>query len=138
MSGKSLVFTVSPDMAGLRLDKALTTLDEVGSRSRAQSLIENSKVKLGSQPTKPSQIIKEGDVFEIEIPEPEPTELQPLEMSLDIIYEDEDLLVVNKPAGLVVHPAAGHDNDTLVNALIHHTENLSMKFGEDRPGIVHR
>lgn len=138
MSASSIKFSVSPDLHGLRLDKVLSTLDEIGSRNRAQSLIENNKVKLKDQFPKASYLVKEGEVYVIELPEPQSTTLEPLDLKLDILYEDEDLIVLNKPAGLVVHPAAGHEKDTLVNALLHHTRDLSMKFGEDRPGIVHR
>lgn len=138
MSQNTIKFSISAELHGLRLDKVLSTLDEIGSRTRAQNLIENNKITFSGQFPKSSQLVKEGDVYLIELPEPQTTTLVPLDMKLDIIYEDDDLLVVNKPAGLVVHPASGHENDTLVNALIHHTKNLSMKFGEDRPGIVHR
>jgi 23S rRNA pseudouridine1911/1915/1917 synthase len=76
--------------------------------------------------------------IQIELPEPEPTTLQPMDAPLDLLFEDQDLLVVNKPAGLVVHPAAGHAQDTLVNILLHHVKTLAMGFSENRPGIVHR
>ncbi len=139
MSQNVLKFSISSDLNGLRLDKALSALDEVGSRTRAQMLLENNKISLnGNSALKSSHIVKEGEVFKIELPEPQSTALVPLDLKLEILFEDDDLLVINKPAGLVVHPGAGHENDTLVNALINHTKNLSMKFGEDRPGIVHR
>lgn len=125
-------------MAGLRLDKALTILPEVETRSRASHLIENSMVKVNGKIAKASLSIKEGDALEIKIPAPTPTELQSYDLKLDVLFEDSDVIVINKPAGLVVHPAAGHAHDTLVNALISHTDDLSMKFGEERPGIVHR
>lgn len=125
-------------MHGLRIDKAIASFAEIGTRSRASHLIENSCVLLNGKIAKPSAIVKEHDLIEITLPEPEPTELQPYDFKLDILFEDEDLIVINKPAGLVVHPAAGHAHDTLVNALLAHTKNLSMKFGEQRPGIVHR
>ncbi len=138
MSKNPLQFKISAELSGIRLDKALAAIDEIGSRNRAQSLIENNKITLNNQPIKSSYLVKEGDLFKIELPESESTTLIPLDLKLDILFEDEDLIVLNKPAGLVIHPAAGHENDTLVNALIHHTQNLSMKFGENRPGIVHR
>ncbi len=138
MSKNPLQFKISAELSGIRLDKALAAIDEIGTRNRAQSLIENDKVTLNNQPVKSSYLVKEGDLFKIELPEAQSSTLTPLDLKLDILFEDEDLLVINKPAGLVIHPAAGHENDTLVNALIHHTQNLSMKFGEDRPGIVHR
>ena len=125
-------------MIGQRLDKALALLPEIETRSRASHLLENSKVLLNGKPAKASVAVKADDVIEVEIPLPEPTELQPYDFKLDILFEDDDLIVINKPSGLVVHPAAGHAHDTLVNALLAHTQNLSMKFGEVRPGIVHR
>lgn len=125
-------------MIGLRLDKALSLIPEIRSRSRAENLIESGCVLVNGKPPKSSQQIKESDQLEISFPEPVPTELQPLDLKLDILFEDSDLIVVNKPPGLVVHPAAGHQHDTLVNALIAHTDDLAMKFGEERPGIVHR
>lgn len=125
-------------MVGLRVDKALSLLPEIKSRSRAEFLITNRYVRINSKEIKSSYLIKETDRIEIFIPPAEPTELQPLEMKLDILFEDSDIIVVNKPPGLVVHPAAGHQHDTLVNALIAHTDDLAMKFGEERPGIVHR
>ncbi|MGZ3770676.1 MAG: RluA family pseudouridine synthase [Bdellovibrio sp.] len=126
------------DMNGLRLDKAISLLEEIGTRSRASHLIESDAVLLNGKTVKASVTVKENDLIEISLPEPVPTELQPYDLKLDVLFEDEDLIVINKPAGLVVHPAAGHAHDTLVNALLAHTDDLSMKFGEERPGIVHR
>lgn len=125
-------------MHGLRLDKAIALLEEIGTRSRASHLIENSSVLLNGKAAKSSATVKENDLIEISLPQAEPSELQPYDLKLDVLFEDEDLIVINKPAGLVVHPAAGHAHDTLVNALLAHTDDLSMKFGEERPGIVHR
>ncbi|MGZ3773583.1 MAG: RluA family pseudouridine synthase [Pseudobdellovibrionaceae bacterium] len=133
-----LKIVATEDMNGLRLDKAIALLEEIATRSRASYLIENSLVLLNGKVSKASAQVKEKDLIEITLPEPEPTELQPYSLKLDIVFEDEDLIVINKPAGLVVHPAAGHAQDTLVNALLAHTDDLSMKFGEERPGIVHR
>lgn len=101
-------------------------------------MITEGKVLLRDRAVKSSHRIEEGDVFHIEIPEAAPTELLPMEMDLEILFEDSSLMVINKPAGLVVHPAAGHQNDTLVNALLHHSSDFKMNFGENRPGIVHR
>jgi 23S rRNA pseudouridine1911/1915/1917 synthase len=98
-----------------------------------RGLVTSAGKKLKSSLSVPAQM-----QIQIEIPEAEPTELVPLDAPLDLLYEDEDLLVVNKPAGLVVHPAAGHAQDTLVNILLHHVKTLAMGFGENRPGIVHR
>jgi 23S rRNA pseudouridine1911/1915/1917 synthase len=87
---------------------------------------------------KASYVVEPGQVIEIRIPPPASTELVPMDIPLEILFEDADVAVVNKPAGIVMHPAAGHQSDTLVNALIHHMDDLSMGFQEDRPGIVHR
>ncbi|MBL7544705.1 MAG: RluA family pseudouridine synthase [Bdellovibrionaceae bacterium] len=133
-----LVFTVAIDHADSRLDKFLAQQAPICSRSRAEYLIDAGLVTVNRKPVKASYKLKENDFIEVKWPKPTSSSLLPLDLPLDIVYEDSDLLVVNKPAGLVVHPAAGHANDTLVNALLAHTKNLSMKFGEDRPGIVHR
>jgi 23S rRNA pseudouridine1911/1915/1917 synthase len=133
-----LSFQCEEEMIGLRLDKALVLRSEITTRSRAAHLIENGLVQVNSKLAKASTVLKAQDKIVITLPEPEPTELVPYDFPLDILFEDEDLIVINKPSGLVVHPAAGHFQDTLVNALLFHTKNLSMKFGEQRPGIVHR
>jgi 23S rRNA pseudouridine1911/1915/1917 synthase len=137
-SSKQLELTVTDDSSGLRLDKYLSALPEVGTRSKAAKLIELNLVCKNGQPLKSSYRVQTGDRIEVKIPPPTPTDLQPLELPLDIVYQDADCLVVNKPAGLVVHPAAGHAQDTLVNALVAQVKELSMGFGEHRPGIVHR
>jgi 23S rRNA pseudouridine1911/1915/1917 synthase len=133
-----IVVVPSEEMLGLRLDKALSLLSEIVTRSRAENLIERGLVFVDQKPGKSSQKISGKENIVIHFPEATPSKLQPLERALDIVFEDSDLLVINKPAGLVVHPAAGHAQDTLVNMLLHHTKDLSMKFGENRPGIVHR
>lgn len=138
MSDSKRALKVSAELAGLRLDKFLSQIDEIHSRARAMQLIEKEMVLVNGKRTKPSYVVKADDEVEYSIPKASPSGLSPLDIHLDIHFEDDDLIVVNKPAGLVVHPAAGHAQDTLVNALLHHTKNLSMKFGEDRPGIVHR
>ncbi len=125
-------------MQGLRIDKALALLEQIGTRSRASYLLENSLVFLNSKIVKASASVKIGDTIEIHLPAAKPVGLQPYNFPLDILFEDQDVIVINKPSGLVMHPAAGHEQDTLVNALLAHTKNLSMKFGEERPGIVHR
>jgi 23S rRNA pseudouridine1911/1915/1917 synthase len=135
---KKLDLTAPPEMVGLRLDKALALIPEIETRSRAAYLIESDHVTVNGKKAKASYALKATDQIEIQIPAPQPTELMPYSLALDVLFEDEDLIVINKPSGLVVHPAAGHEQDTLVNALIAHTEDLSMKFGEERPGIVHR
>lgn len=126
------------DMSGLRLDKALTKIPEISSRSQAAILIENHHVLVNGQSVKSSYILSSGDKVEIELAPPPPTELLPWNHPLEILFEDKDLLVVNKPAGMVVHPAAGHAQETLVNALLAHTSDLSEGSSLDRPGLVHR
>ncbi|WP_413576302.1 RluA family pseudouridine synthase [Bdellovibrio sp. HCB290] len=137
-SAQTIQLTPLPEMVGLRLDKALALLPEIDNRSRASHLIENSLVKVNGKIAKASHPVKATDTIEVTLPAPVPTELQAYDLKLDVLFEDSDVIVINKPAGLVVHPAAGHAHDTLVNALISHTDDLSMKFGEERPGIVHR
>ena len=127
------------DISGERLDAFLARCAEGLSRSAAQKLIEEGAVRRNGKPGKKNDKLNVGDVIEYEIPEAKPVDIQPTEMQLDIVYEDEDLLVINKPKGLVVHPAAGHQDDTLVNGLMHALgDDLSGINGELRPGIVHR
>lgn len=130
--------TVDDGQAGTRLDRYLSTLEFIPSRSRAAELIERGLVTASGRVLKASHKVQAGAVLKIEIPEVEMQGLVALDAPLDILFEDEDLIVVNKPSGLVVHPAAGHAQDTLVNILLHHVGRLSMGFGENRPGIVHR
>ena len=126
------------DVANLRLDKALTLLLEDVSRSKIQSHLENGLVLVNGKPGKASYKLNEGDVIEIEEFKSEVSDLNPEDIPLDIVYEDDDVIVVNKPKGLVVHPGAGNEEHTLANALKFHSENLSSLNGEFRPGIVHR
>ena len=127
------------DTPGERLDAFLARCAENLSRSAAQKLIEEGAVKRNGKPGKKNDKLNLGDAIEYEIPEAKPVDIVPTEMQLDIVYEDEDLLVINKPKGLVVHPAAGHQDDTLVNGLMHALgDDLSGINGELRPGIVHR
>lgn len=135
---KQLRPTVSAEFVGQRLDRFLTSLPEIISRSFAQDLIEKKLVFVEGKEARASLALKLDQLVEINLPEQATSsELIPYDFPLDIIFEDDDLIVVNKPSGLVIHPAAGHEQDTLVNALLHHTKNLSMK-NEQRPGIVHR
>lgn len=127
-----------PEVIGLRLDKALSLFPEIKTRSRAESLLEKKLVSINGQFEKNSYKIKGTETIIIDFPEIASKDLTPFDFALDVLFEDEDLLIVNKPSGLVVHPGAGHTNQTLVNALLAHTSNLSMKFNECRPGIVHR
>jgi len=127
------------DLDGERLDAFLARKAENLSRSGAQKLIENGCVLLGGKPAKKNDRLTAGQEISLTIPEPKETDILPREMQLDIVYEDEDLLVINKPKGLVVHPAAGHQDDTLVNGLMFALgDHLSGINGELRPGIVHR
>ncbi len=129
---------VPADSEGVRLDRFLVSVLPNQSRSQIQRLIKDGKVLLAGKAAKANLAVKQGQTFEVEIPEAVDTELQPEALPLPILYEDADLLVVDKPAGMVVHPAAGHASGTLVNALLHHVDDLSGIGGEKRPGIVHR
>jgi len=129
---------VSAEQALERLDKWLASLDFIPSRSRAAELIERGFVTLNGKAVKASQKVAAGQVIRVEIPQAASSELEALDQPLEVLHEDNDVIVVNKPAGLVVHPAAGHAQDTLVNILLHHASELSMGFNEQRPGIVHR
>ncbi len=136
---ETLQITIAPDGGGHRLDRYLGSKEKIGSRTRAVQLIESGHITVNGKTPKSSLFLKQGDVIIVKIPTtPTPSKLEPLNLKLDIVYEDDDVIVVNKPAGLVVHPAAGHAQDTLVNALLNYTTNLAMGFNEARPGIVHR
>ena len=127
------------DIPGERLDAFLARCIPDLSRSAAQKLIEEGCVKRNGKPGKKNDKLNMGDAVEYEIPEPKEVDIVATEMQLDIVYEDEDVLVINKPKGLVVHPAAGHQDDTLVNGLLYAMgDDLSGINGELRPGIVHR
>lgn len=127
------------DMAGERLDAFVARAAEGLTRSAAQRLIEDGCVKRNGKPAKKNDKLNIGDEISVEIPEAKPVDIVPKEIPLEIVYEDEDVLVINKPKGLVVHPAAGHQEDTLVNGLLYsHADRLSGINGELRPGIVHR
>jgi 23S rRNA pseudouridine1911/1915/1917 synthase len=133
--------TIDHSAAGERLDRALTAALPDLTRSRVKALIESRRVALadGTTVEEPSRKVKKGEQFVVDIPAPEPAEPAAQALDLDILYEDKDLLVLNKPAGLVVHPAPGNPDHTLVNALIAHCgESLSGIGGVRRPGIVHR
>ncbi len=127
------------DIPGERLDAFLARSADNLSRSAAQKLIEEGAVTRNGKKAKKNDKLNPGDAIEYEIPEAKPVDIVPTEMQLDIVYEDDDLLVINKPKGLVVHPAAGHQDDTLVNGLLYAMgDDLSGINGELRPGIVHR
>jgi 23S rRNA pseudouridine1911/1915/1917 synthase len=130
--------TVPDDAGGTRLDRFLVSVLAGRSRSQVQRLIREGFIRVGGRPARANQGVKSGQVVDVEIPEP--AEATPLAeaLPLTIVYQDADLVVVDKPAGMVVHPAAGHGSGTLVNALLHHVKDLSGVGGERRPGIVHR
>ena len=130
---------LAADISGERLDAFLARSIENMSRSGAQKLLEEGCVLLNGGKAKKNDKLKIGDEISVTIPEPKEVDIAPREMELDIVYEDDDLLVINKPKGLVVHPAAGHQDDTLVNGLMFaFGDDLSGINGELRPGIVHR
>ena len=131
--------TLRPDIPGERLDAFLARTVEELTRSSAQKLIEEGCVQRNGKPAKKNDKLNMDDEITRTSPEPKEVDIVPTQMALDIVYEDEDLLVLNKPKGLVVHPAAGHSDDTLVNGLLYALGNqLSGINGELRPGIVHR
>lgn len=124
-------------VAGARLDKALADLTEL-SRAQANESIKAGEVLVNGKAVKAKYAVKEGDVISYQVPEEEVLEYVAEDIPLDIVYEDEDVAVVNKPQGMVVHPSAGHSTGTLVNALMYHIKHLSSINGVVRPGIVHR
>jgi 23S rRNA pseudouridine1911/1915/1917 synthase len=133
----ALAFEVSEEAAGARLDAFLAARIEGVSRTTLKGAIEEGDVLVGGHASKPSYKLHAGERVEVELPEPPATEVEPEEIPLDVVYEDEEVVVVNKPAGLVVHPAAGVRNGTLANALAFRFQNA--EFGTSiRPGIVHR
>lgn len=133
------VLTVTADRAGERVDVLLSRSIENLTRSAAARLLEEGAVALDGKSVKKNYKTAVGDTFEVTLPEPEPVEAVPQNIPLDVVYEDDDVIVVNKPVGMVVHPAAGHPDGTLVNALLYHCGNsLSGINGSLRPGIVHR
>lgn len=121
-----------------RLDKVLTEQLSDYTRSQIQQWLKEDAVLLNNQPMKANYKVKSGEVFQIVIPEPVSLDLLPENLPLDIVYQDEDVAVVNKPQGMVVHPSAGHPDGTLVNALLYHLKDLSSINEVIRPGIVHR
>ncbi|HEX5474578.1 MAG TPA: RluA family pseudouridine synthase [Vicinamibacterales bacterium] len=129
---------VQAQQDGIRLDAFLAALLPEHSRSQLQRLIKDGRVAGPGGDLRPSTSVRSGQVFTIEIPEPVAPRPVAEALPLDIVYEDADVVVVDKAAGMVVHPAAGHQDGTLVNALLHHVDDLSGVGGELRPGIVHR
>lgn len=136
---ETLTFEVDENFKNQRLDKFLATVYPELSRSYLKELIEEGFVKVNETAVKkPSKKLKGGEIVELNIPEPKKLELKPEPIPIDVIYEDEDIAVVYKPPGLVVHPSPGYESGTLVNALLYRFKNLSTAGGSDRPGIVHR
>ena len=131
------IIKINEENKGLRLDKALANQTEY-SRSLLTELIKNDKVFVNSEAKKAKYKVKVGDRIEFEVPEAEVLDIVAEDLPLEIIYEDSDVAVVNKPQGMVVHPAAGHASGTLVNAIMYHIKDLSSINGVIRPGIVHR
>jgi 23S rRNA pseudouridine1911/1915/1917 synthase len=130
--------TVPDEGHGSRLDRFVTSVLPEHSRSQIQRLIKDGQIRVGGREAKANQPVKTGQTISIDVPEPIDPAPQPEALPLPILYQDADLIVVDKPAGMVVHPAAGHASGTLVNALLHHVDDLSGIGGEKRPGIVHR
>lgn len=132
-----LIIDVPDEETGERIDSFLSGKTDF-TRTRIQQLIKDRNITVNGKPTKSSYKIEENDEIAIEVPEVETTEIKPENIKIDIVYEDSDIAVINKQAGLVVHPAHGHYSGTLVNALLYHIKDLSGINGEIRPGIVHR
>ncbi len=133
-----IILKITAEAASIRADAHISAATEL-SRSAAARLCEEGAVLLGGKPVKKNYLLREGDELTVELPEPQPAEAQPQDIELNIVYEDEDIIVINKPVGMVVHPAAGNPDGTLVNALLFHCgDSLSGIGGVVRPGIVHR
>ena len=130
--------TVEPGDSGLRLDAFVAVRFAVCSRSQAAGLIRNGYIRVDGETRKPGYRVRPREQVTGELPPPLPTALIPEPMTLDILFEDQSLIVLNKPPGLVVHPAAGHRTGTLVHGLLHHCPDMEGFGGEQRPGIVHR
>ena len=123
--------------SGVRIDRYLSDVSDL-SRSRVQALVKDGLITVNGKPVKSSYAVCAGDIIEADVPEDQPMDLQPENIPLDILYEDEDVIVINKPKGMIVHPASGIYTGTLVNALLYHCKDLSGINGVIRPGIVHR
>ncbi|MCY7836288.1 RluA family pseudouridine synthase [Bacillus haynesii] len=130
--------TVHEEYKGERIDKYLTAVEADWSRTQVQQWIKEDRVLVNGNAVKANYKVQEGDAVSVHVPEPEPLDVTAEPMDLDIYYEDQDVLVVNKPRGMVVHPAPGHLTGTLVNGLMAHCDDLSGINGVMRPGIVHR
>ncbi len=131
-------YDIDPTCGKKRLDVFLSEIQAEITRSYVKKLIETGQVAVNGAPAKAHYKLKEGDQVSMTVPDPEPLEVQPEAIALNIVYEDDCLIVIDKPAGMVVHPAPGHSGGTLVNALLHHCKDLAGIGGVERPGIVHR
>ena len=139
MSERLETFTIEHSLPTERLDKFLTTIYPAVSRGTLQRLIDEGHIKVNDRAVKPMHTPRAGEIVTIHWPAARPAEAQAEDIPLDVLFEDKDLLVINKAAGIVVHPAAGNEEHTLVNALLHHCKGqLSGIGGVERPGIVHR
>ncbi|WP_339278600.1 RluA family pseudouridine synthase [Paenibacillus sp. FSL W8-1187] len=137
---RQLEWTVAPEQAGQRIDKFITDqlADPAISRTQVQDWIASGAASVGGRAVKANYKLSAGDSLSVTVPEPEDAAIVPEDIPLDIVYEDSDVIVINKPRGMVVHPAPGHSGGTVVNALMHHCRDLSGINGVLRPGIVHR
>lgn len=134
----SVTFTITEEVKGERIDKALASMQQEWSRTQIQGFVQEEQIKVNGQTVKRKYKVQEGDIITVTPPEPEPLEIIAEDLNLEIVYEDSDVLVVNKPKGMVVHPAPGHTTGTLVNGLMYCCKDLSGINGVMRPGIVHR
>tara|TARA_Y100000741_G_scaffold244229_1_gene187365 strand:- start:541 stop:1521 length:981 start_codon:yes stop_codon:yes gene_type:complete len=137
---KNINLIVDKEDNGLRVDLFINKKKHLISRTRIKNLILNQKLKLNNKTIdSPSKKVITGDKINLKIPEPKETSLKPFNFNLEIVYEDKDLLVINKPAGIIMHPGAGNYDETIVNALIYHNKDILSNIGDElRPGIVHR
>ena len=137
---KNISFIVKEQEDNLRVDVLINRRDELISRTRIKNLILKEKLKLNNKIIKsPSKKVSIGDSINLQIPKPETVSLKPFKFKLEIVYEDKDLLVINKPSGIIMHPGAGNYDKTIVNALVSYNKNFLSNIGDElRPGIVHR
>lgn len=138
MEIEDLTIQITEEMAGVRVDKAVSSIDEDWSRSQIANWVKDGAVKVNGETVKPNYKVRLEDIIIVTPPVLEELDVVPEDLNLEIVYEDADVLVVNKPKGMVVHPAPGHSRGTLVNGLMHHVKDLSGINGVVRPGIVHR
>ena len=132
-------YKIGQEEQNIRLDKIIATIDDSTSRTSVQRLIEEGKILVNKKQEKPSYKVMQGDIIEIEKEEPQEIDLKPQEIPIDIIYEDKDILIINKAKGMVVHPGNGNPDGTLVNAVMAKCkDSLSGIGGKIRPGVVHR